>query len=155
MTDLPKSRNRMLVEQWCERVWRQRDASAMDELFEQTGTVKGLGRDTRTGPDEMRSFHSAICDLLVDTKMELDTVLEQDGKLACLCTFYGTRKNGDTQAETQDIMQVKTPGAMFFEFSNDKIANCINHFEFLDMFEQLELLPEHSFAKALGGNALA
>lgn len=147
MTDIAKSPNRILVEQWCERVWRQRDASAMDDLFESTGTAKGLGRDTRTGPEQMRGFHSAICDLLVDTRMELDQVLEQDGKLACLCTFYGTRKNSDTE--------VKTPGAMFFEFDNDKIVKGVNRFEFMEMFEQLGLLPEHSFAKALGGNVVA
>ncbi|MEO9468643.1 nuclear transport factor 2 family protein [Parasphingorhabdus sp.] len=147
MTDSPKSRNHQLVEQWCERVWRQRDASAMDDLFEPTGTATGLGRETRTGPEQMRGFHSAICDLLADTRMELDTVLEQDGKLACLCTFHGTcKRSGD---------KVETPGAMFFEFSDDKIVKGVNRFEFMEMFEQLGLLPEHSFAKALGGNVVA
>ncbi len=41
--------------------------------------------------------------------------------------------------------------SMYFEFRGDKVLHCENHFEFMDFYEQMGLVPENSFATALGG----
>ncbi len=132
-----------VLEDWCERVWGQQDARAIDEIFEDDGSAKGLSREELTGPAEFRLFHSAICALLSDTSMTVEDYIEQDNKLANICTFRGTcRKTGK---------KVLMEGSMFAAYRGDKLLSCDNHFEFMALFEQLELLPKNSFATALSG----
>ena len=139
--------NMHIVDAWRERVWAQQDASAIDELFEDDGIAGGLGRKKLAGPPEFRQFHAAICALIDDIRLEIIDYIEQGDKLACLCTFGGTcRKTGNA---------IKMDGSMYYEFRNGKILHCENHFEFMDFYEQLNLMPSDSFAVALSGQKVA
>jgi predicted ester cyclase len=140
------SPQRKIIDEWCERVWAQEDANAIDELFEDDGIVGGLGRENLAGPKEFRQFHTAMCALISDIRLEVVEHIEKDNKVACLCTVSGKYHGKEGR--------VSANGSMFFEFRNGKILNAENHFEFIDFFEQLGLFPNDSFAKALQGKAI-
>ncbi len=147
MASAAKSQNLQIMDTWCQRVWQEQDASAIAALFEESGTAGGLGRDVLAGPSDFRGFHAAMCELMSDTCLKTGEYMEEGNKVCCLATFSGKcRKTGK---------DVSIDGSMFFEFANGKILHCANHFEFIDLFEQLGLMPEASFATALSGMRVA
>jgi len=142
-----KSTNRQILDRWCARVWGERDEAAIHDLFAGDGSAGGLGREKLAGPDDFVEFHRAICRLMTDTHVEIDSVLEDGAKMFVLATFSGNC------AKTGKPISIE--GSMSFEFTDTQILHCANHFEFLDMFEQLGLLPVDTFASLLSQQKFA
>ncbi len=135
-----------IVEEWCARVWGRQEAAAIDELFVPKGTASGIGKAALIGPPEYRAFHAAMCALVADPKLAVRDHIEAGDRLAAVATFSGTcRRTGK---------RVEAEGSMYFTFADGKIAACENHFEFMELFEQLGLLPEDSFVTAMGGGVI-
>ena len=144
---MTKNTNRQILDAWCQRVWAERDESAIHELFANSGSAGGLGRDKLGGPDEFVPFHRAICALLTDTQLEIDSEVEEGNQMYVLATFSGrSSKTGK---------KVSMEGSMAIEFANGQLLHCANHWEFMHLFEQLELLPKDTFATLLGAGRLA
>ncbi len=144
---MEKSKNRQILDTWCERVWGERDESAIHELFASDGSAGGLGREKLGGPDDFVPFHQAMCGLVTDTCLRIDHVIEQGDEMFALATFTGKCAETGTRVEME--------GSMSFEFADGQILHCANHYEFMTLFEQLGLLPQDSFGMFMAKQKMA
>ncbi len=144
---MEKSANRQILDQWCDRVWRDRDESAIHELFSNHGKAGGMGRKNLAGPNDFVPFHQAMCNLLTNTKLHIDYAVEQGNSMFVLSTFTGNCAATGIPAVIE--------GSMSVQFEGGKILHCVNHFEFMSLFEQLGLLPENSFEALMAKRKMA
>ena len=66
------------IETWFQRVWKEEDAHAIDELFVVDGKARGLGDNTLIGPKDFKIFHATLCNLLSDITITVDKSLEEE-----------------------------------------------------------------------------
>lgn len=134
---------RQVLEEWFERVWAQEDSAAIDALFVPDGTAKGLGGEPIVGPEGFKAFHQALCAQLADIVFEIENSMEQGDWISALCTMRATAKCSQKN--------VIITGNVWIKVSNGLITEAYNHFDFLGLWTQLDLLPSDSFEKCLGG----
>ena len=131
---------------WFYRVWKELDISAIDEMFA-GGEVRGLGSQTLLTPDDFKQFHGAMCALLTDIEIVIDKSVEQDNWTSALCTVNAKSKtNGKA---------ISITGNVWVRIENNQIQEAYNHFDFVGLWAQLDLLPEDSFEKGLQGIRIA
>ena len=127
---------------WGQRVWVERDETAIDAMLAPDVAAHGLGGQTLIGPAAFKQFHAALCRLLRDTELVIDHHVEADGWLAALCIFKGTSHEGRKVAIT---------GTIYGRIADGKILEAYNHFDFLGLFTQLGQLPPDVLARCLAG----
>ena len=124
-------------------VWTEEKAEAIAERFTEGGNANGLGGRPVVGPAEFEQFQAALLKLVSDVHVEIDDHICDGAKCSLVCTVNAIcRKTGKPVSMT---------GSCLMRIEDGKIQHCENHFEFLDLFAQLGLLPEDTFAKALSG----
>ena len=134
------------MSKWFHEVWTNENADAIDAMFISQGQASGLGDRPLIGPNEFRQFHAALLGLLDEIRIEIEDHVCDGNKCAIICTLYAVCRKERTP--------VKMTGSCFFSIKDEQILQCENHFEFLSLFEQLNLLPESTFARALSGEKL-
>ncbi len=169
-----------VLEEWFDRVWRQRDASAIHEMYVADGPVHGLGDQPMVGPEDFEQFHAAICRLLDETHVQIEKSLESGKWVSALCTLHGRARttggeisiSGNVWARVKevDVEAVEAEGDP--ESKKDKkgkkkkskkkkkgkdrstryvMTEAYNHWEFISLFEQLGLLPPETMSRGLLG----
>jgi len=139
--------NQDLVETWFGRVWNEGDVSAISEMFKMSTLTKGLGTQTMVGPEEFQGFHSLMNALVANLHINIDHAVSDDNWISCLCTMTGNCQKSDKP--------VKMTGTVYARIEGDLIAEGYNHFDFLDLYEQLGLLPEGTNGACLSGQKIA
>ena len=131
------------IETWFDRVWRQEDPAAIEELFIPDGEARGLGANTLVGPKDFKQFHTTLLGILSDVVITVDKCIEVGEWASAVCTVQAkSRKTGEPVTMTGSVMTRIVDG---------KLIESYNHWDFLGMFGQLGLLPRESFEKALSG----
>lgn len=137
------STHREVLETWFRRVWTEEDTSAIDELFIEDGQARGLGANIRIGPQGFKQFHSALLGLLSDFVITIDKSFEVDDWIAAICTLRAkSRQSGDP---------IEITGQVMIRIADGRLTEAYNHWDFLGIFSQLDLLPTQTFERALGG----
>jgi len=134
------------VRTWFRRVWEEEDASAIDEMMQHDSSSAGFGSQTLVGPEQFKQMHSAMCDLLSDTKVTFDKVMQQDDWISLLCTI--TAKSKDTG------QTVTLTGSAWIRAGDGKILEGYDHFDFMGLWGQLGMLPPNSFEQGLAGQKI-
>ena len=135
-----------LIERWFEEVWANENKEAIHEMFEVSGTAKGLGDREIAGPSEFEAFHGLMLAQIENVRVSVDKFMEQGDWVSILCSLDATQK-GTNKA-------VQMEGAIFARVVDDKIVEAYNHFDFMTLFEQLGLMPANSFGSCLSGQRL-
>jgi SnoaL-like polyketide cyclase len=136
-----------VMERWFHRVWTEEDTSAIEEMFIPDGEARGLGGNVLIGPRDFKQFHSALCGLLKDIDITIEKSIEQGDWFSCVCTLRARSQQSDDPIEIT--------GSVFIRIVNGKLIEAYNHWDFLNMFGQLELLPRTTFDSALAGQKIA
>ena len=137
------------LESWFQKVWTEEDASAIHKMFipDNDGAADGLYKDKGLGPDEFLGFHSALLGLLKDMRISIDESLESGDTIIASCTIFARdRKTGNKEIEVKGVVVGRVVDGI--------IKDAKNHFDFLNMFEDLGLLPENTFKKCLSGEVI-
>ena len=136
-----------VMKTWFDRVWTKEDAATIDEMLVDSAVTHGLGSPNSTepqkriGPEEFKAFHKAMLGLIGNVEFVLDKTVEDGDWLSLLVTVKGTlRKNGNP---------MKTTGQIMVKIVDGKIIEAYNHFDFMGLFEQCDLLPKESFESCL------
>jgi SnoaL-like polyketide cyclase len=136
-----------VMKEWFHRVWTEEDTSAIEEMFIPDGEARGLGRNVLIGPRDFKQFHSALRGLLKDFVITIDKSIEQGDWFSAICTLRArSRQSGDP---------VEITGSVFIRIVDGKLIEAYNHWDFLNMFSQLGLLPSSTFDSALAGQKIA
>ncbi|MGJ8642390.1 MAG: ester cyclase [Luteolibacter sp.] len=128
---------------WFREVWTEEKTEAISERFAGGGKAKGLGNRPVVGPKEFEQFQVALLKLITEVYIKIDDYICDGSKCSFVCTL--TAKCRAT------AKPISITGSCFLEIEDGKIQYCENHFEFLDLYAQLGLIPEDTFAKALSG----
>jgi len=146
METVATSRHLDFVTTWFERVWRDQDASAIDDMFVDDGPAHGLGGRPLIGPEGFRTFHRAILELVTDVEVTVDHLIGQDDWFSYIGTFRGTcLQTGRT---------VSMQGGAMCRVVEGKMVEAYNTWDFLSLFEGLGLVPEDAMARGLAGQPL-
>lgn len=138
---------RQVCEAWFERVWAQEDASAIDEMFEPFGVAKGLNDDGLVGPPDFKKFHRAVCALLADIRISIDHSIEAGEWVSMICTLRAKQQGSDNP--------VTMKGGVHVRIEDGKIVEAHNHWDFIDLFADLGLMPRNTLKRALSGEKIA
>jgi|SRR5215216_168975 len=134
---------REVIEAWFYRVWTKEDSTAIEELFIPDGEARGLGANVLIGPEGFKQFHSSLCGLLSDFVIMIDKSIESGDWISAVCTL---RAKGRQSGEADEIT-----GSVMVRIVDGKLTEAYNHWDFLGLFSQLELLPRDTFERALSG----
>ena len=129
---------------WFERVWANEDEEAIREMLVPDTTADGLGKATRTGPDEFIEFHRCLLKLIGNVEVVVDRRI-QDGDWHSILVTLNARRRDNGEA-------VSTTGNVYCRIVDGKIVEAYNHFDFMKLFEQIDLLPCDTLECCLTGN---
>lgn len=139
--------HRDLLETWFRRVWNEGDVSAITDMLKTTTQAKGLGTQTLVGPDAFEGFHGLMNSLVANFHITLDHAVTEGDWISCLCTVTGNCPKTDKP--------VTMTGTAYARVDGDYIAEAYNHFDFLELYEQLGLLPDGTNGTCLSGEKIA
>lgn len=136
-----------VVKTWFRRVWNEGDTGAIDEMLVPHVESRGLGENSIIGPEAFKVFHKTVCDLISDIEITVDKTIEQNEWISAICSLKAKgRQNGKPVSMTGHVL-VKVEG--------DKLIEAYNHWDFIKLFSELDLMPAQTFAQALGGQKIA
>jgi predicted ester cyclase len=130
---------RALSREWFERVWNQRDESAITDLASPQLVCRGLGEEGQSvqGLDEFKQFRSAFVNAFPDLKVRVEDVLVDGDQSAIRLSFTGTL--------TGDGIGIAPNGRTFFStaivivrWKNGQIVEAWNEFDGAGMMRQLQ-----------------
>jgi predicted ester cyclase len=132
---------------WFEEVWNNGDESAIDRLMAPACVAHGLGEGPPiVGPEGFkpffRNFRSAFPDIRVEV---LRTVTE--GDLICLHCHVTATHTGGGLGVAPTAKPVEFSGMAIVRVENDQLQEAWNSFDFMSLFQQVNLLPKLSNAQ--------
>ena len=137
---------REVMETWFHRVWTEEDSAAIEELFVPDGQARGLGANVLIGPEGFKQFHSALRGLLSNFMITIDKSIESGDWISAVCTLRAKSRRSGTP--------VTITGSVMVRIVDGKLMEAYNHWDFLGLFSQLELLPGETFERALSGEKI-
>ena len=138
--------SREVMETWFHRVWTEEDSAAIEELFVPDGQARGLGANVLIGPEGFKQFHSALRGLLSNFMITIDKSIESGDWISAVCTLRAKSRRSGTP--------VTITGSVMVRIVDGKLMEAYNHWDFLGLFSQLELLPGETFERALSGEKI-
>ena len=148
--DYETSDNASLVRRWFEEVWNSGRAEAIDEMFAEEGVAHGLADESGAelrGPAHFKTFHSRFREAFPDIEVVVEDTVSEGDKVAARCTVRG-RHQGDSLGFKATDSPVEFTGMSFVRISDGKIVEAWNNFDFMSMFQQLNVLRLDAAAPA-------
>ncbi|MCP4941829.1 MAG: ester cyclase [Planctomycetaceae bacterium] len=139
--------NLEVLEDWYQRVWNEGDETAIDKMFMEGTKARGLGSQTRIGPEGFKEFHAYFFQLMKDFDVKVDQSMEQDDWIHALCTLYAKKREGGEP--------VSMTGSVTVRIAEGQLAEAYNHWDFMGLYQQLGLMPPDAFDKCLCGEKIA
>ena len=127
-----------------ERVWTNSDVDAVFEYFD--GEAGGLGTGEPMDPVGYIDFYHALSSVVKDVKFELPFWIERDNKI-----YFEFLMKARARRKDKAIFW---RGSAHGFYRNGKIAGGENFLDFVDLFSQLELVPEETVELGLAGEEI-
>jgi predicted ester cyclase len=125
---------------WFEEVWNQGREETIDRLFAADAVAHGLPGAPMRGPEAFKqlfnTFRGAFADIHIDV---LRTVTEGE-MIAVHCHVTGTHTGRELGVDATQ-RRVEFEGVTIGRVVNGQIHEGWNCFDFLTMYQQLEMLP--------------
>ena len=136
------SDNAALVRRWFEEVWNKGREEAIDELFDEGGVAYGLadekGSDLR-GPVGFKPFFRRFREAFPEIEVVVEDTVSEGDKVAARCSVRG-RHRGDSLGFKATDSPVEFDGICIVRVRDGKIVEAWNNFDFMTMFQQLNVL---------------
>lgn len=123
-----------------ERVWEKGDLDAIFTMFE--GQAGGLAEGF-VDPQGYLKFYQGLTAFLKDFRVEISDWMAQGDKLFLHWKATARHRSRDKV--------VSWMGTSFGTYRDGKILQAQNYFDFLGLFQQLEIVPEQAVARGLAG----
>ncbi len=132
-----------IAEEWFRRVWRERDANAIDELLTEDGVAYGIFGEEIRGRAAFREFHLLFCKLFPETDIRVVDEISEGSRRAVRCL-------GKLKMPGHDET-IELAGMGFVEIRGGQIRSAYNYWNFLGLLEEMSLMPKGSFEAAMSG----
>ena len=130
-----------IVPTWMERVWNQRDASALDDLLTEDSVSHGLG-DPMVGVEPWRQFHAVICGAFSEIHFVVEGQLVSGDQVA-------SRIKGDMVHRATGT-PVTMHAMLMGRVVNGRFVEAWNSADWLPALTTLGLVGEDAVARMLG-----
>ena len=132
---------KQVIESWMQRVWADRDVSAIDELLADPCMVKGLSTEPITSPEEFKVFHSKMLEAFTSINITMEDLVES-GQFICGIGHVEVvhRATGKSGSFTIGV---------YGRFVDDKWVEANNTADFLTLLIQLGEVPETALESVL------
>jgi len=119
-----------LLHRWFEEVWNQNQEDSIDQLMTQDGVAHGIvAPDQPKGTAGFKIFYNGFKDQFENIHVDVKDVISEDDMECGLTEVTAThRETGKT---------VKFSGLCMIRVNDGKIAEAWNHYDFLEMHQQL------------------
>jgi len=133
-----------LVRTWFKEVWNDGNESAIDRYFAQDAIAHGLPAPdgkSMTGPSAFKPFVKQFRTAFPNMRIEiLRTITE--GQFVCAhCRVTGTH-SGPGYGPAPTGIPIDFSGMTIVRVENDSIKEGWNSFDFMSLFQQIQLLPK-------------
>jgi predicted ester cyclase len=118
---------RTFFEAFFDRLWTQRDPSAIEEMRAETAGSEGLGASPLS-TDGYRVFYASVLEAFTDTRMTIERCVEEGPEVALWLRFHGTARDGT---------RVEVRGAAFARVEGGKIVRSENLWDLAGLDAQL------------------
>jgi predicted ester cyclase len=119
-----------LLHQWFNEVWNQNQEDSIDKLMTTESNAHGIiAPDQPKGPDGFKLFYRGFKDQFENIHITVKDVICQDD-MECAHTEV-------TATHRETGKNVKFSGLCLARIEGGKIAEAWNHYDFLDMYQQL------------------
>lgn len=131
------AQNEALIRRWFDEVWNQRREQAIDELMADDVSAQGLPPEPISGREAFKRFYRPFIAAFPHFSISVEEVFSRGDRLAFRCKVQATHRNG-RRCEFQ--------GGGFVRVRDGRLAESHNIWNFLEMLEQLELVPANTLA---------
>ncbi len=139
-----------VIQSFFTEVWSNERAEVINEVFVpdagENKTADGLKKDEKMSPEDFEAFHGALLGLIQDVVISIDEYIEYDDWVVTRCTL--------TANDRRSGKPVKILGSAWARVTDGKIREAHNYWDFLHLFEGLELLPENTLQTCIQGNSI-
>ncbi len=138
------------LEKWFTEVWVNENSAMIHKMFvpDKKEGASGLKKNQEIGPDEFLTFHKMLLVLIKVNKLTIDSYMENGDNIFAECTIHAV----DHKTRKKSI---SVGGCVTARIKEGKIKTANNYFDFLNLFEDLDLLPENTFATCLSGKRIS
>lgn len=119
-----------LCHRWFQEVWNENQEQTIDDLLSPDCFAHGINSDDGPkGIEGFKAFYNNFKEQFHDIQIDVLDVISQDN-MECAHTDV-------TAIHTETGKQVKFSGLCMVRIENGKIAEAWNHYDFLNMYQQL------------------
>ena len=133
----------MLVREWFEQVWTQKNADAIDRLMAVDALIHDLptpdGAPMR-GPAAFKPFHEKFVAAFPDIRIDVTRTVVEGDMVAAHCSVTVTHV-GDGLGMAATGRTATISGLCMARVQNGQLVEGCNSFDFLSLYQQLGLLP--------------
>ncbi len=135
---------REITETWFRRVWLEEDLDAIGEMMSADAPVTGLRKTPQLGAADFKTLVQALLGLINETTVTIDNYMENGDWISVLMNI--SARNRHTGAPVQ------ANGLAMARIVDGKIVEAYNYVDFIELFEQLNILPPDTLNKCLCGD---
>jgi steroid delta-isomerase-like uncharacterized protein len=130
--------NRQLMRDWFQKVWNQRDESAIDQMFAADCVAHNFPETggSFVGPEGFKPVYRNFCGAFPDLHVTVEEVIAEGDCVAAHFTTTMTHL-GDHLGIAASGRKAKLPGAAFARVKNGKFTETWNFIDMEHLFRQL------------------
>lgn len=136
--------NEALIRRWFDEVWSQRREEAIDELMADDVSALGLPPEPISSREAFKQFYRPFIAAFPELGISVEEVFSRDDRIGFRCRVRGTHRNG---------RRCEFEGGGFVRVREGKLAEGHNIWNFLEMLEQLGLVPANTLMTAIQDEA--
>ena len=140
-----------VIRNFFDEVWTNENAEVIKQVFvpdtDDSRTADGLRKEEKMSPEDFAMFHQALLQLIKEVVVTVEDYIENGDWVVSRCTLDAKdRKTGKP---------VHIIGSAWARVTEGKIREAHNYFDFLHLFEGLDLLPENTMQKCMEGKRVS
>lgn len=135
--------NDNLMRRWFEEVWNNKNEAAIDEMLDDNVVACGLVDGCGNPVDNKESFKSVFnqfVEVYPDIHFTVDDIISDGDRVVARCHVSGTHR-GDGFGFPATGNRVNFSGMLSVEIKDGRITKAWNEFNYMDMFQQLGVIP--------------
>jgi steroid delta-isomerase-like uncharacterized protein len=131
--------NKLLMEDWFEKVWNQQNSAAIDAMFHADGRSHGFPQadSVLVGPEEFKAIHRNFCEAFPDLLVTVEDSIAEGDKVVTRWTATMTHL-GDSLGMKATKKEVKLRGCTIAIVTDRMISEGWNFMDMGGMFAKLQ-----------------
>jgi predicted ester cyclase len=126
---MPNTNNTLLYK-WFDQVWNQGNQQAIKEMFDADGIAHGVSDENGPkGPEGFATFYNDFRSQFSNVDITVEDVVSEQDLESARCTVKATHIDSGKDVAFSGLCMVRK--------RDGKIVEAWNHFDFLNLYEQL------------------